>query len=179
MTSRDGIGITNCMFGLLGLPSRQPSVVLTNTTIRLCGCIVQARSRKIRLTYDFNIIGGNGVYAIDGIVNHKDFRYLQPHAGSELVAYGQATRALRQKHTISAAILPLCFEQPNTFVIMASQILRSLGSGMTRHSSKAHSLLYDTSVASFTAAKRVILRLKVISNRNPYERFYPPTRTRV
>jgi hypothetical protein len=35
--------------------------------------------------YDFNIIGGNGIYAFDGIVNNRSFRYIQPDAGSELV----------------------------------------------------------------------------------------------
>jgi len=35
--------------------------------------------------YDFNIIGGNGIYAVGGIVHNKSFRYIQSGASSELV----------------------------------------------------------------------------------------------
>jgi hypothetical protein len=35
--------------------------------------------------YDFNVIGGNSLYAFDGMAKGKSFRYIQPNAGHELV----------------------------------------------------------------------------------------------
>ena len=35
--------------------------------------------------YDFNIIGGNGIYAFDGRLEDKSFLYIQPDAGDDLV----------------------------------------------------------------------------------------------
>src|SRR6266498_5092104 len=77
------------------------------------------------------------------------FVTFDPMQEISLSTYGQATKDLKHRRVMSAAILTLCFARLTTFAITANQIQRSLGSGMKhlfksvlRHANKT-SLLYD------------------------------------
>jgi hypothetical protein len=36
--------------------------------------------------YDFDIIGGNGLYAMDGVVDAKGFTYIEPDGGDDIIS---------------------------------------------------------------------------------------------
>src|SRR5262245_28227834 len=48
-------------------------------------CLYRGNVIEEDTPYDFDIIGGNGIYAFDGILNNRSFRYIHPDAGKDLV----------------------------------------------------------------------------------------------